>query len=463
MHTVSLAHLPNGLRVVTARCPHLHRVVLTAYVKVGSRHERRGSNGLTHFLEHMLFRGTAAHPSAAEFNHRVESMGASLNAATHSDFTAFELTAPPDALSDACVELGRIFVEPELAGISVERGIVREEILEDLDEDGRDINADNLVRALVFRGHPLGMPITGGVGNVERFTESDLRAHLRRYFVAGNAVVSVAGPMPHRAMLRAVQRGFAALPRGPRRGATPFRPAQRRAVVRALPSPGSSQTDVRVGFVTPGLRSRDARALELLVRVLDDGMSTRLHRRLCDERGLAYDVSAGVELFEDVGVFEVGATVAHASLPDLVQEVLTILGDLALEGPTGTEMEKARRRYAFDLDALEDDAHALCDFYGSSELMGVREAPEARRREMLALNATALRRAARRCFVPERLNLALVGSVTSTAKRAIARSLRSFRARTALAASVRRPPPPSARYEAPARTLARTARRSASA
>ena len=147
MHTVLSGHLPNGLRVVTIHRPHLHRVVLTAYVKVGSRHETRRSNGITHFLEHMLFRGTASHPSAAQFNHQIESVGASLNAATHCDFTSFELTVPPDALAEGCVELGRMFTEPELADIDVERGIVREEILEDLDEADKQEVLDRLTPA----------------------------------------------------------------------------------------------------------------------------------------------------------------------------------------------------------------------------------------------------------------------------------------------------------------------------
>ncbi|MEZ4390158.1 MAG: pitrilysin family protein [Polyangiales bacterium] len=457
MHTVSTGLLPNGLRVVTIRRPHLRRVVLTAYVKVGSRHESRRTNGLTHFLEHMLFRGTSSHPSAAEFNHRVESLGASLNAATQADFTSFELTLPPESLAEGCVELGRVFVEPELTAIDVERGIVREEILEDLDDDGRDINADNLVRAMVFRGHSLALPILGSAANVDRFSERHLRAHLRRFFTAGNVVVTVASPLPHDAVRRSVARGFGALPEGRAPAAEAFHASQRRPLVRAVENPGASQTDVRVGFATRGLHARGARALELLVRVLDGGMSTRLHRRICDERGLAYEVSAGAEVFEDVGVFDVAASVAHGSAVELVDEVLTILADLAVQGPTASELEKAQRRYAFDLDALEDDALSLCDFYGSEALMGSRATPAARRREALALTPAELRRAARLCFAPERLNLALVGTVSVATRRGVRGAVRRFRRHLELARASRRHPPPSARYEPPARSAPRAA------
>lgn len=464
MHTVSFGQLPNDLRVVTVHRPHLHRVVVSAYIHVGSRHETRRTNGITHFLEHMLFRGTARYPTAAAFNHRVESMGGSLNAATHGDFTLFELTVPPDALADGCAELGEVFARPVFSDIDVERGIVREEILEDLDEDGRDVNADNLVRAQVFRAHPLGYPITGSVENVERFAVRDLQRHLARHFSAANMVIAVAGPLHHKAMMRAVARGFADVPSGERTVTAPFSSTQSRASVRAVHNSGSSQSSVRIAFPTPGLRARGARAVELLIRVLDDGMSTRLHRRICDERGLAYEVGAGVELFEDVGLLDVSASVAHGSMVELVREVLSILGDLAIDGPTREEVEKAHRRYAFDLDALEDDAHALCDFYGSAELLGLRESPAARRHEMLALTASDLRRAARQALTPSRLNVALVGSADEAARLGLAAELRRFRERIADAARARKALAPQRRYEAPLRVaVRRPASRAASA
>jgi predicted Zn-dependent peptidase len=428
MHTVSCTRLRNGLRVVTVARPHLHQAVVAVTVRVGSRHERRRTNGLSHFLEHMLFRGTATRPSAAEFNHGIESLGATLTAATHGDYTLFELSVPPDALAQGCAALGEVFARPVFSDPAVEKGIVREEILEDLDEDGTDVNAENRSRALVFRGDGLGLPITGSTANVRRFTERDLRAHLAAHYVARNICVTVVGPLPHRAMARAVERAFGSLPAGAATPTAPFRVRQSRARIAVVPY-AAAQTAVRVAFPTPGARAAQALAIELLLRVLDDGMSTRLHRRICDERGLAYEVHAGVELFEDVGVFEVGASVAHASLGSLVGEVFTILGDLALHGPTRAEVEKAHRRFAFDLDAMEDHPSALADFYGPAELFDRRQTPAARRVEALGVTASDIRRAARAVFDPSHLNLVLVGAEDPALRRAIAGLARRFRER----------------------------------
>jgi predicted Zn-dependent peptidase len=194
-----------------------------------------------------------------------------------------------------------------------------------------------------------------------------------------------------------------------------------------------SQTCVRLGFATPGERTEVARAIEILTRILHDGMSTRLYRRICDELGLAYDVSAGLELFRDVGIFDVASTVAHENVPQLVREVLTILADLALEGPTEAEVEKAVRRYVFELDALDDDPHALAKAYGSSALWGRRLDLDQLRTSLTSIGVSAVRRAARVVFTPIRLNLTLVGDLSHEELRATRLATRAFRERFARA------------------------------
>jgi predicted Zn-dependent peptidase len=443
MHSVDFDRLPNGLRVVSIQRPHIHRAVVAVFAEVGSRHETPRTNGLSHFLEHMLFRGTRRHRTAQALNHAIETLGASLGAATHSDYTRFDMTAPPDSLTAACRLLGDVFTTPVFSQVDVEKKIVREEILENLDDDHRDVNADNLSRLQVFGRHPLGYPITGTLENVERFTARDLRAHLGRYYRASNMVVAVCSPLPRRHVARAVARGFANLPAGGRTPPRIARVTQRRAKIQNIGNAGS-QTSVRLAFPTPGEETRMARAIEVLLRVLDDGMSTRLHRRVCDELGLAYEISAGIELFRDVGVMDVASSVAHNSVPRLVTEVLSILGDLATDGPSRAELEKVQRRYAFDLAALDDDPHALADHYGAAALGDRTEAVEVRRRQVLALTLDDLRRAARVVFTPSRLNLTTIGPPDVDTRRALSECLRRFRTRlaatTATARLALRPP-----------------------
>jgi predicted Zn-dependent peptidase len=426
MHSVARITLPHGLQVVTIQRPHLHRSVVSTYVDVGSRNETPSTNGLSHFLEHMLFRGTTRYPSAFALNDAIERLGGTLAAATHGDYTLFDMGVPPEAVESACALLGSIFTKPVFSQIDAEKGIVREEILETLDDDLCEANADNLSRMQVFGNHPLGYPITGTLANIERFRERDLRVHLARYYRGGNMVVSVCSPLPHRTVQRAIERGFAELPAG---HAIPARAAmvtQQRARIRMHQIAGA-QTIVRLAFPTPGSDSPIARAVEVLMRVLDDGMSTRLHRRICDELGLAYEVSAGAELFRDVGVMDVASSVAHGSVGRLTSEVLAMLGDLATDGPSRTELQKAQHRFAFDLAAMDDDPRGLADYYATGALWGRVHDIAHRRREVLALTTDDLRRAARLVFTPSRVNITTVGSGSREVRRGIDAALRSFR------------------------------------
>lgn len=441
MHSVAFGSLPNGIRTVVIHRPHLHRAVVTALVGVGSRYETPSNNGLSHLLEHMLFRGTAEHADAHALNDAIERIGGDVTATTHSDYSTYELSVPPDEVGAACKLVGAMLCTPAMSQLDTEKAIVREEILEVLDDNHRLLDPDSLSRQQLFTHHPLGLPLTGTLANVDRFSERHLRAHHQHFYVGSNVVVAVCSPHKPKRVQSLIAAGFRSMPAGDARTPTPARVKQRRARIEYAPRMGS-QTCVRLAFATPGESSPTARATEILARVLHDGMSTRLHRRICDELGLAYDVSAGLELFRDVGVFDVGASVAHESVPRLVREVLTMLGDLALDGPTDAEVEKAVRRYAFELDALADDPHALAKEYGASALWGRRLDLDAVRASLAALDRNAVRRAARVVFTPMRLNLTLVGDLSAAELQATRAATRAFRERfsRALCTGAWRPP-----------------------
>ena len=134
--------LPNGLRVIACPQPQLHRAHVALYVRVGSRFETPETNGISHFLEHMLYRGTSRLPSAHAVNLAFEQLGGYLYAATQTDFGVFSCTLPPESLREASALFGEVIRSPSFRDIEVEKGIVCEEILEDLDDEGRQVDAD---------------------------------------------------------------------------------------------------------------------------------------------------------------------------------------------------------------------------------------------------------------------------------------------------------------------------------
>jgi len=418
--------LPNGLRVVLVPHPAVHQAVASLYLRVGSRFETERTNGLSHFLEHMVFRGTATLPSAHAQALAFERLGGTLYAATHVDHGVMSVAVPPVSLEPVLALLGEVATSPRFSSIEVERGIVREEILEDLDDDGRDIDADNNARALMYERHPLGYTITGGIDAIDHFDEAMLRAHHARHYTAANAVLCVAGRMGDpEALARVIERHFGAVPRGEQVPIAPPPSTQKRPRFRFVENQ-SSQTDLRVAF--RGVSERDPRepAVEMLLRVLDDGMSTRLYERICDRLGLCYDVSGMFEAYEDDGVVDIAAGVQHDRATVVVREIFALLRDLADAGPTEEELAKARDRHLWSVDALPDDPEATAGFYGLTALAGIARTPAARHEELARVTAADVREAARAVFRPERLSVVAVGLLRPSEEAKLERAVRSF-------------------------------------
>jgi predicted Zn-dependent peptidase len=404
-HTTTLA---NGLRVVVAPLPQLHRVHVALWARVGSRFEARENSGISHFLEHMIYRGTKRVPSAHAVNLAFERLGGTLYASTQVDHGIFSLTLPPESLDEASALFGEVLLLPAFRDIDIERGIVLEEILEDLDDEGREVDADNLSRALIYRDHPLGYTITGSEAHVRSFDETALRRWHALHYTAENAVLAFSGAVDVDTAVRLAERDFLALSRGRRALTAPPEHAQKKARLQIVENV-SSQTELRVCLRAFAENHPLRPALDVLMRVVDDGMSTRLYHRLCDARGLCYDVSAAFDGYEDDGIVDVAAGVQHKRAALVTREILAVFEELAVDGPTAEEMEKARRRIAWDARAMADSAEEAGSFYAGGLLFDRFSTLSDHVAELSRVGPTEVREAARSIARPERLNVVAVG------------------------------------------------------
>jgi predicted Zn-dependent peptidase len=402
------ATLSNGLRVVVAPLPLLHRAHVALWARVGSRFEGRDNNGISHFLEHMIYRGTQRVRSAHAVNLAFEQLGGSLFASTQVDHGIFSLSLPPESLGEASALFGEVLSQPAFLDMDIERGIVLEEILEDLDDEGGQVDPDNLSRALIYGEHPLGFTITGGEGHVRSFDEPALRAWHERHYAADNAVLAFSGAVDVDEAMHLAERDFGKLRRGVRAAGEPPRHTQDRPRLQIVDNV-SSQTELRVCLRAFSDVDPRRPALDVLMRLIDDGMSTRLYHRLCDARGLCYDVSAMFDGYEDDGIVDVAAGVQHKRAAVVTREILTMFEELAREGPTPEELEKARRRIAWDARAMTDSAEETGAFFAGGLLFdrfsGVQEHVD----ELLGVDAAGVRQAARDLARPERLDVVAVG------------------------------------------------------
>jgi predicted Zn-dependent peptidase len=413
------------LTLVVVPRPHLQTASAAVYVKVGSRYENRANNGLSHLLEHMLFRGTSRHPSAHELNLAVEEIGGTAYGATHTDFTVLGITLPRESLAEGVAILGDLLRAPRFADLAVEKQIIREEVLQSVDEEGRTVDVDDLSRRLLFGTHPLGLTIAGNAKNFERFGRRDLCRHLRRYYLANNMVLCLAGAVTLSNSFRWVREHFGKLCPGERIPARPPLPIRNQRRYRYVESPGS-QTDIRILLPTFGESDPRRMALHILTRVIDDGMSSRLQRRICDEQGLAYEVFSVLEQLEDCGIFGVGATADHSKIPRLVEEVFGLLAQLVEERVERRELERAKQRYQWSLRALLDTADGLCSHFGTHALFDL-ESDLARLADAArGVTADQVRTVAREIIRPERVHVACVGMLNRRQRQSLRKAVDDF-------------------------------------
>ncbi|MFH1027603.1 MAG: pitrilysin family protein [Pseudomonadota bacterium] len=401
--------LANGLRVVCVEMPHLHAADLAVYLKVGGRNDPPGKQGISHFLEHTLFRGTKEFASSLEIENAFEAIGGAPNAATDAESTCYYSRIHPDHVRKGLEILASMLMRPLLEGIDIEKRIIAEEAREDLNERGEEINPDTIASRLLWPRHPLGMPTIGTLESIAAISKEDLQTHLQRYYIPTGAVVVIAGPVRSHEVFAAAGDVF-----GNWQGdVSPpvVAPTKRHATPQIrFVRDSDSQMNLQLAFL--GIRRGDPRfmALRLLRRLLAGGGSSRLHLRLREELGIVYSVEAAIGAYDETGCLAIDLSTAPDTLNQAVEVTLAELCKVALEDSIPeAELERIRQSYIFDLDYSRDSAYEMGARYGWGELMGVMRSIEEDQQEARSITAVDMQATARAIFAPENLRLVAVG------------------------------------------------------
>jgi len=295
--------LPNGIRVVTEEIPYVRSVSIGVWVNVGSRDEDNGNNGITHFIEHMLFKGTVRYTNQ-QIARSLESVGGYLNAFTTKEHTCFYARILDEHLPKAIDVISDLVLAPvfEKKEIEKEKQVVLEE-LKNLEDDPDDLIHEYLDKR-IYSKHPIGFPIIGTAENIGRFTQEDMFAHMHRYFTPGNIVVAAAGNLKHEAVVGLAEKYFKF---NKRRLSVQNRKAGPR---RSLSLSDTFEKPIHQAYVclgTLGYSIKDPLRYPLLVlnTLLGEGMSSRLFQNIRERYGFAYAVYSFVNLMSDTGSFGV--------------------------------------------------------------------------------------------------------------------------------------------------------------
>ncbi|MCC7384422.1 MAG: insulinase family protein [Deltaproteobacteria bacterium] len=417
--------LGNGLTVVTVAMPHLHSATVSLFARVGSRHETPETNGITHFLEHMVFRGCDGFPDSTALNTAMEDLGGTLDGYTMRELSSYHSTVHPSFVDEATNILGAMFRAPSFSDIQIEREIILEEILDGLDERGRVIDLDTIAHREAFRGHPLGQSIDGPRKNLQRFNVEDLETHRRRFYGARNMVLCLSGNVEPRQAERAAERAFGAIGPGKRsKEIPPSVPsdAPRFAYVRTE----DPQTRVRFSFRTVPDTHPDYPALILIRRILDGGLSARLQVELVEKRGIAYDIGADLETYADCGLFDFELAVAHKKLPYALEELSRVILDIRGHQVAPDELDRVRRRARIGVEFVLDSTQELGNWFGATQLFREPITPEERISQLENVTPEMIKKVARRYFDPSRLSIAAVGNAEPATIRAARKVVQRF-------------------------------------
>lgn len=400
--------LPTGVRVLVKDMPEARSASIAIYVGVGSRAETKRNAGTSHFLEHMVFKGTANRPSASEISQQIEGVGGSVNASTDKEATVFSSFVPARHYLLALDVVADMVRAPLLreSDVESERNVIVEEIR--MYRDQAQDRVHSLIDELLYPNHPLGWEVAGRQAVVLGLTAPGLREFMETQYAPERIVVAIAGRIDEAEAITAVRSRFGDLPaRPPIKGRPAPRPGATRT--RTLAKRGE-QAHVCIGWRGVPQLHPDKFAIDMLNAVLGEGMSSRLFLELREKRALAYDVHSYISNYSDAGHFVIYAGVAPTRAREAVTAALAEVARLRAELVPEAELLRVRDFVKGRIELRLEHSRGVSSWLAGQELFldrirGVEE--------LIAIidgiSAADIQRVAQQYLRPELAYLAAVG------------------------------------------------------
>ncbi len=404
--------LDNGLRLITAPMPHTRSVCISIFIGVGSRYETEAEAGVSHFIEHLLFKGTEKRPTAKAISEAIEGVGGILNGGTSKELAVYwckvaqpHFTLALDVLVDML--LHSRFDPQEVAR---ERQVIIEEI--NMNKDAPSQQVDTLIDELLWPGHPLGRDVAGSKESIAAITKAMMLDYLEGHYRPGNTVVTVAGNIQHREVVAAISQAmgnWAKQKQHPGYSAYKEQPAPRLKIEKR------EIEQAHLCLALPGLSLFHPQrfTLDLLNVILGGGMSSRLFTEIRDKLGLAYSIHSYVDHFLDSGSVIVYAGVEPKNLKTAIKAILEQLHQLTEIVPEA-ELAKAKEFSKGRLLLRMEDSHSVAGWLGGQEILTERIlTPDEVISIIAVITAEELKQIAQELIAGNRLRLAVVGPVAN--------------------------------------------------
>jgi len=400
-------HLSNGIPVVMEQLKNMRSVSLGIWVRVGSRDEETHKNGISHFLEHMFFKGTAKR-TAKDIAVEIDSLGGELNAFTSKESTTFYVKILDEYLEKGIDLLSDVFLHstfPE-EDIEKEKRIIKEEIK--LVEDTPDDYIHDLFNQTIWGNKGIGQPVLGRRETVKSFTREDLIHHIRKYYGTKDVVISCAGNFEHEFLVDILNKSLGSLRRGsePEKGALPHFENKVEVVHKEL-----SEAHLCIGVEGISQTSEDRYGLFVLNTIFDAGVSSRLFQEIREKRGLAYSIYSFVSSYYDTGIWGVYAGVSRKKVAEVVDLIVKEMNDLK-STLTEVELQRAKNHLKGNIIlGLESTSSRMTNIARQEIYHGRYYSPKEIMREVDSITLRQIESLAERLIKQGRFSLTVYGPV----------------------------------------------------
>lgn len=395
--------------MITAPMEGVSSATVMVLVGAGSRYEGKEKIGLSHFLEHMIFKGTKKRPSSLEINSMVDSVGGENNAFTAKDQTGFYIKVDSrhlelafDILSDTLSD--SLYLEDE---INRERGTIMEEI--NMYEDTPLYKIEDVFYQLLFDGNPLCWSIAGEKKTVKSIKREDFLAYVKRFYQGSDMVLAVAGKVTEEQVQKLAEKYFSCFNKGEREPIIKFKNGQTEPKVR-LVSKKTDQAHLCFGFPAFAFGDQDEQPLEVLSAILGEGMSSRLFIQVRERRGLAYYIHSITDFYNETGLILCQAGVNLEKIDEAIKVIREQFEKTKNGDVSAKELTKAKEFLKGRSALRMENSRAVAEWYADKELLeGKIKTPDEISKEIDQVTLEDISRVADRVFKPEKINLAIIG------------------------------------------------------
>lgn len=421
MYTYRKETLSNGLRVIYIEMPQIHSVVISAYIGVGSRYEEEKKFGISHFLEHMLFRGTRRFKNSFELFQAIDTIGGDIDAYTSPEYSAAIIQVHHKHTEKGMHILGDVLLGGNFRAtdIAIERRIIQEEMKQFVDVKGDYVGIDDMSFSLMWKDSSSGVPLFGDEKTIASLSAKDLNVHYKKFFVPENIVLCISGNFRKDAVANYANEIFGTI-RGTISGEKPpLKTTQTEPRYLFKKSP-SQTTSFKLCHKAYPYKHDKVIIMLILADILGGGISSRLSLNVREKLGLVYDITCYPTMFSDVGSLDIYTSTKKENFEKTTRAVMDEVRKLFRKGITEQELNRTEERVFSQTQLIMDSPLAMANWFGIEELLlapKTPDTPENQAQKIHDIKLEAVQNAIAEIFVPEKRNFVVVGSYNLMSKK----------------------------------------------